>query len=416
MAIQAKPLTNTEVKAAKAIDKELSLHDGGGLLLFVKPSGTKTWRFRYYHPQTKKRTTLTFGSYPAISLADARQMREATKALLEKSIDPQFHQQQQREQEQAINLNTFAKVSADWYEVKKSQPLAENTIKDIWRSLEKYVFPFIGTLPITQLTARHFITALEPIQASGKLETVKRVSQRINEVMDYAVNSGLIPANPAAKIRKAFQTPVKTHMPTIRPEALPGLMKTLSVASIELQTRLLIEWQLLTVTRPAEAAETRWCEINLAENTWTIPAGRMKMRREHVIPLPPQALAILDAMKPISGHREYLFPSSKDPKQPMNSQTANAALRRMGYKGVLVSHGLRAIFSTAANEEGFPPDVIEAALAHVDTNEVRRAYNRSTYLEQRKILMCWWGEFVETAASGKVMASEGARGLRAVND
>lgn len=285
-------------------------------------------------------------------------MREAAKALLEKGIDPQFHQQQQREQEQAINLNTFAKVAADWYEVKKSQPLAANTIKDIWRSLEKYVFPFIANQPISQLTARHFITALEPIQASGKLETVKRVSQRINEVMDYAVNSGLIPANPAAKIRKAFQTPVKTHMPTIRPEALPGLMKTLSVASIELQTRLLIEWQLLTVTRPAEAAETRWNEINLTENTWTIPAGRMKMRREHVIPLPSQALAILDAMKPISGHREYLFPSAKDPKQPMNSQTANAALRRMGYKGVLVSHGLRAIFSTAANEEGFPPDVI----------------------------------------------------------
>ncbi|MEI7375421.1 integrase domain-containing protein [Dickeya chrysanthemi] len=415
MAIQAKPLTNTEVKAARATDKELSLHDGGGLLLFVKPSGTKTWRFRYYHPQTKKRTTLTFGSYPAISLADARQMREAAKALLEKGIDPQFHQQQQREQEQAISLNTFAKVSSDWYEVKKSQPLAANTIKDIWRSLEKYVFPFIGTLPITHLTARHFITALEPIQASGKLETVKRVSQRINEVMDYAVNSGLIPANPAAKIRKAFQTPVKTHMPTIRPEALPGLMKTLSVASIELQTRLLIEWQLLTVARPAEAAETRWSEIDLTQNTWTIPAGRMKMRREHVIPLPPQALAILDAMKPISGHREYLFPSAKDPKQPMNSQTANAALRRMGYKGVLVSHGLRAIFSTAANEAGFPPDVIEAALAHVDTNEVRRAYNRSTYLEQRKVLMCWWGEFVETAATGKSMAADGAKGLRVIN-
>ncbi|AJC66025.1 integrase domain-containing protein [Dickeya zeae] len=405
MAIQAKPLTNTEVKAAKATDKELSLHDGGGLLLFVKPSGTKTWRFRYYHPQTKKRTTLTFGSYPTLSLADARQMREAAKALLEKGIDPQFHQQQQREQEQAISLNTFAKVAADWYEVKKSQPLAENTIKDIWRSLEKYVFPFIANQPISQLTARHFITALEPIQASGKLETVKRVSQRINEVMDYAVNSGLIPANPAAKIRKAFQTPVKTHMPTIRPEALPGLMKTLSVASIELQTRLLIEWQLLTVARPAEAAETRWSEIDLTENTWTIPAGRMKMRREHVIPLPPQALAILDAMKPISGHREYLFPSAKDPKQPMNSQTANAALRRMGYKGVLVSHGLRAIFSTAANEAGFPPDVIEAALAHVDTNEVRRAYNRSQYLEQRKEMMVWWGKHIQLTSLGTMAMS-----------
>ncbi|WP_241664916.1 integrase arm-type DNA-binding domain-containing protein, partial [Pectobacterium polonicum] len=250
------PLTNTEIKAAKPAEKEYTLQDGDGLYLLVKPSGSKIWRFNYYRPDTKKRALISFGSFPAVSLAEARQRREAAKALISKGIDPQFHQQQQREQEQAINLNTFAKVSADWYEVKKSQPLAENTVKDIWRSLEKHVFQFIGTLPITQLTARHFITALEPIQASGKLETVKRVIQRINEIMDYAVNSGLIPANPATKIRKAFQTPVKTHMPTIRPEALPGLMKTLSVASIELQTRLLIEWQLLTVTRPAEAAET----------------------------------------------------------------------------------------------------------------------------------------------------------------
>lgn len=222
------PLTNTEIKAAKPAEKEYTLQDGDGLYLLVKSSGSKIWRFNYYRPDTKKRALISFGSFPAVSLAEARQRRESAKSLISKGIDPQFHQQQQREQEQAINLNTFAKVSADWYEVKKSQPLAENTIKDIWRSLEKYVFPFIGTLPITQLTARHFITALEPIQASGKLETVKRVSQRINEVMDYAVNSGLIPANPAAKIRKAFQTPVKTHMPTIRPEALPGLMKTLS--------------------------------------------------------------------------------------------------------------------------------------------------------------------------------------------
>ncbi|TYL41009.1 integrase domain-containing protein [Dickeya sp. ws52] len=350
MARQTRPLTNTEVKAAKATDKPVVLYDGDGLELLIKPvSNTKLWRFRYYKPTTKKRAMMAFGAYPAVSLADARRMRDETRQLLANGIDPLINRENERLRDEMTKGNTFAKVSADWYEVKKSQPLAENTIKDIWRSLEKYVFPFIANQPISQLTARHFITALEPIQASGKLETVKRVSQRINEVMDYAVNSGLIPANPAAKIRKAFQTPVKTHMPTIRPEALPGLMKTLSVTSIELQTRLLIEWQLLTVARPAEAAETRWSEIDLTQNTWTIPAGRMKMRREHVIPLPPQALAILDAMKPISGHREYLFPSAKDPKQPMNSQTANAALRRMGYKGVLVSHGLRAIFSTAYN-------------------------------------------------------------------
>ncbi len=202
-------------------------------------------------------------------------------------------------------------------------------------------------------------------------------------------------------------------MPTIRPEQLPQLMHDLSIASIERQTRLLIEWQLLTATRPAEASAARWEEINLEAATWTIPAGRMKMRRDHVIPLCAQAMAVLEAMKPISARREHVFPSLKNPVQSMSSQTANAALRRMGYAGVLVSHGLRAIFSTAANEEGFEPDVIEAALAHVDTNEVRRAYNRSNYLEKRKVLMCWWGDFVEAAATGTTIAS-GHRGLRGI--
>ncbi|HEQ2049693.1 TPA: tyrosine-type recombinase/integrase [Raoultella ornithinolytica] len=412
MARHTRPLTNSEVKAAKANDKPVTLYDGEGLELLIKPgSNSKLWRFRYYRPISKKRAMISFGAFPMVSLADARRMRERARALLERDIDPQIHQQQLRDQELIASQNTFAKVAADWYELKKTEQLAPNTIKDIWRSLEKHVIPWIGNRPVTSLVARDFITALDPIKASGKLEALKRVIQRINEVMDYAVNAGLILSNPAAKIRKAFQAPVKKNMPTIRPEALPDLMKTLSVASIELQTRLLIEWQLLTVTRPAESASARWSEIDPNTSTWTIPAGRMKMRREHTIPLPSQALAILDAMRSISGHREYIFPSAKDPKQSMNSQTANAALRRMGYKGILVSHGLRAIFSTAANEAGFPPDVIEAALAHVDTNEVRRAYNRSTYLEQRKVLMIWWGEFVETAATGQMLAGDGAQRL-----
>ncbi|WP_213133830.1 integrase domain-containing protein [Citrobacter sp. FP75] len=413
MAIKTAPLTATQVKNAKATDKEITLTDGGGLILIVKPSGVKTWQIRYYKPGTGKRTTWTLGNYPELSLADARERREQAKALLVRDIDPQHHQRQQREAKELLRGNTFQKVATDWYEMKKSQNLAANTIKDIWRSLEKYVFPDIGNTPISELTARRFVTILEPIKARGNLETLKRVLQRINEVMDFAANSGLIEINTATNVRKAFPTPVKKHMPTIRPEQLPELMRTLSIASIERQTRLLIEWQLLTVTRPVEAAEARWEEINLMDNTWTIPAGRMKMRRDHVIPLCEQALAVLETMKLISAHREYVFPSFKKPTLPMSSQSANAALRRMGYQGVLVSHGLRAIFSTAANEEGFEPDVIEAALAHVDTNEVRRAYNRSTYLEKRIVLMCWWGEFVEAAATGSYMAN-GMRGLRAV--
>lgn len=413
MAIKTAPLTATQIKNAKAPDKEITLTDGGGLILIVKPSGVKTWQLRYYKPDTGKRTTWTLGNYPDLSLADARERREKAKSLLARDIDPQHHQQQKREAEELRRGNTFQRVAADWYEMKKSQNLAANTIKDIWRSLEKYVFPDIGNTPINELTARKFVTILEPIKARGNLETLKRVLQRINEVMDFAANSGLIEINTASNVRKAFPTPVKKHMPTIRPEQLPDLMQTLSIASIERQTRLLIEWQLLTVTRPVEAAETRWEEINLTDKTWTIPAGRMKMRRDHIIPLCEQALAVLEAMKPISAHREYVFPSFKKPTLPMSSQSANAALRRMGYQGVLVSHGLRAIFSTAANEEGFDPDVIEAALAHVDTNEVRRAYNRSNYLEKRIVLMRWWGEFVETASTGVTLAT-GMRGIRAV--
>ncbi|HEL8022068.1 TPA: tyrosine-type recombinase/integrase [Escherichia coli] len=413
MARKTPQLTTTQIKAARPAEKEYTLQDGGGLFLLVKPSGSKLWRFNYYRPSDKKRMLISLGSFDDVSLSDARKRRSEYRALISSGTDPQDYERRKREAESRKKGNTFEKVASDWYEMKKSQNLAPNTIKDIWRSLEKYIFPYIGNTPIDTLTARRFVEILTPIKERGNLETLKRVLQRINEVMDYAANSGLIDANPATNVRKAFPSPVKKHMPTIRPEQLPQLMHDLSVASIERQTRLLIEWQLLTVTRPAEASSTRWEEIDLNAETWTIPAGRMKMRRDHVIPLCGQAMAVLEAMKPISHHREHVFPGLKDPRQPMNSQTANAALRRMGFAGVLASHGLRAIFSTAANEEGFEPDVIEAALAHVDTNEVRRAYNRSNYLEKRVVLMRWWGEFVEAAATGVTLAS-GKRGIRAV--
>ncbi len=172
-------------------------------------------------------------------------------------------------------------------------------------------------------------------------------------------------------------------------------------------------WQLLTITRPAEAAETRWEEEDMEARKWKIPASRMKMNRDHTVPLSDEAIAILEMMKPLSGNREFIFPSRIKPNQPMNSQTVNASLKRVGFGGVLVSHGLRSIASTALNEQGFPPDVIEAALAHVDKNEVRRAYNRSDYLEQRRPMMQWWADFVGVADSGGMIKS-GKEGLRLV--
>jgi len=182
-------------------------------------------------------------------------------------------------------------------------------------------------------------------------------------------------------------------------------MQTMRTASISLSTRCLFMWQLLTITRPAEAAEARWNEIDFDANEWKIPAARMKMNRDHTVPLSDGALAILEMMKPLSGGRDFIFPSRIKPTQPMNSQTVNAALKRAGLGGVLVSHGLRSIASTALNEQGFPPDVIEAALAHVDKNEVRRAYNRSDYLEQRRPMMQWWADFVKRADKGSMVES-----------
>ncbi len=212
--------------------------------------------------------------------------------------------------------------------------------------------------------------------------------------MIYAVNTGLIDANPASGIGMAFEKPKKQNMPTLRPEELPGLLRSLVMSNLSVPTRCLIEWQLLTLVRPSEASGARWEEIDLDAKLWTIPAERMKAKREHIVPLSPQALEILEVMKPISAHREHVFPSRNDPKQAMNSQTASAALKRIGYGGKLVAHGLRSIASTCLNENNFNADAIEASLAHSDRNEVRRTYNRSTYLEQRVGMMLWWGNFV----------------------
>lgn len=197
----------------------------------------------------------------------------------------------------------------------------------------------------------------------GALETVHRLVQRINEIMIYAVNTGLIDANPASGVGMAFEKPKKQNMPTLRPGELPRLMRSLVMSNLSVSARCLIEWLLLTLVRPSEASCTRWVEINFEAKLWTIPAERMKAKREHIVPLSPQTLEILEVMKPISVHREHIFPSRNDPKQPMNSQTANAALKRIGYGGKLVAHGLRSIGSTAMNGESFNPDVIEAALA-----------------------------------------------------
>lgn len=394
MARTTRPLTNTEVLRSKATDKDITLHDGDGLFMVVKTTGKKLWRFRYQRPATKQRTMMGLGAFPALSLADARRLRADYLCLLANGIDPQTQAEKVTEQQQIALDSIFSTVAFNWFTLKQAS-VTPDYAKDIWRSLEKDVFPAIGEIPVQEIKARKLVEALEPIKARGALETVRRLVQRINEIMIYAVNTGLIDANPASGIGMAFEKPKKQNMPTLRPEELPKLMRALVMSNLSVSTRCLIEWQLLTLVRPSEASGTRWSEIDLDAKLWTIPAERMKAKREHIVPLSFQALEILELMKPISAHREHVFPSRNSPKQPMNSQTSNAALKRIGYGGKLVAHGLRSIASTCLNDYGFNSDVIEASLAHIDKNEVRRAYNRSTYLKQRIELMEWWGEFVK---------------------
>ncbi|WP_242628490.1 integrase domain-containing protein [Klebsiella variicola] len=400
------------MKADKPKDADYQLYDGDGLTLLIKASGSKLWQFRYYRPLTKQRTKQSFGAYPAVSLSDARKLRAESRVLLAKDIDPQKHQKEQVRNSQEAKTNTFLLVAERWWNVKKAS-VTEDYADDIWRSLERDVFPAIGDISVTEIKAHTLVKAVQPVQARGALETVRRLCQRINEVMIYAQNTGLIDAVPSVNIGKAFEKPQKKNMPSIRPEQLPQLMQTMRTASISMSTRCLFMWLLLTITRPAEASEARWDEIDFDANEWKIPAARMKMNRKHTIPLSDEALAILATMKSLSGGREFIFPSRIKPTQPMNSQTVNAALKRAGLGGVLVSHGLRSIASTALNEEGFLPDAIEAALAHVDKNEVRRAYNRSDYLEQGRPMMQWWANLIKAADSIPTVCNEVA-GLRLV--
>lgn len=411
MAKTTTPLTNTEVKQAKPRDKEYSLADGGGLLLRIKPTGSRLWVFNYTRPYTKKRANISFGIYPEVGLADARRKKEQARELLAQDIDPKQHKEEKKRQQQDENSKTLAHVVEQWFAIKQTQ-ITPSYADDIIRSLRNHVLPKLGKWPLHLITAPVVIDSLQPLAKSGKLEAVKRVTQRLNEMMVYAVNTGIIQHNPLAGVRHAFETPKVTNNPTLKPEQLPELMQALSTARIRIVTRCLIEWQLHTMTRPSEAAGVRWSEIDQKQGLWVIPPERMKKRKEHSIPLTTQALALLDAIEPISGRSKFVFPSDINPRQCTNSSTANVALKRMGFKGRLTAHGMRSLASTTLNDQGFDADVIEAALAHVDKNAVRAAYNRAQYLQRRQVMMAWWSERIEQAASGNLSLAASRVALR----
>lgn len=411
------PLTDSQVKSAKPKDKDYNLADGDGLNLRVRTNGTKDWIFRFTVPFTSKRTAMSFGKYPVVTLSKAREQRLEALRLLQDNINPIEHKAEFMLEQKRLKSNTLKGIMEDWLKVKRTTITADHAL-DIERSLNSHIMEKLGNRPIHELQPMEVIETLRPLEASGKLEMVKRVSQRLNEIMTYSVNVGILRGNPLSGIKSAFKSPgeTKKHLPTIKPEQLGKLLKDLNRASIKIITRALIEFQLHTMTRPSEAAGARWDEMDFENNLWIIPEERMKMTKkkkdkdekyDHIVPLTPQVLELIEFVKPISGHREFLFPADRNPQKPINSQTANMALKRMGYEKKLVAHGLRALASTTLNEQGFNPDVIEACLAHTDSNQVRKAYNRAEYIPQRREVLEWWSAHIEQSAMQSATLSNG---------
>ncbi|EJA7569093.1 integrase domain-containing protein [Escherichia coli] len=401
MAKIAKKLTDTEIKSTKPADKEINLFDGDGLILRIAPlakGGKKNWYFRYAVPVSKKRTKMSLGTYPHLTLAKARALRDENLSLLANGVDPQVHNNNKAKALKSAIEHTLQAVARKWLDEKvKTSGISQDHAEDIWRSLERNIFPTLGDTPIKEIRPKMLKQHLDPIEKRGVLETLRRIISRLNEIFRYAATEELIEFNPADNLAQRFSKPKKQNMPALPPTELPRFLTVLNNASVRMETRLLIEWQLLTWVRPGEAVRTRWSDIDIETGMWNIPAEFMKMKKPHKVPLSKEALRVLDLMKAISGHREWVFPSIKAPLNHMHEQTGNAAIIRMGFGGELVAHGMRSIARTAAEESGkFRTDVLEAALAHSKKDEIIAAYNRAEYLTERVILMQWWSDFVSS--------------------
>jgi integrase len=406
------PLTATQIKQAKPQEKEYNLNDGNGLALRIKPNGSKLWLFNYYRPISKKRANLSIGKYPDLSLAKARAKTVEARELLAEGIDPKADRDSKQKTAHAILYHTFEAVANDWLKLKASE-VKEGTYKTISNTLINHIFPAIGKQPITAITAPQVITALRPIEAKGNLEVIARVCQYLNQIMRYAVNHGIIHSNSLAGIKEVFMANKATNNPHIKPEQLPELLNAITTANIKKVTRWLILWQMHTMTRPAETALAQWSEIDLENNIWIVPAERMKTGINHQVPLTSETLAILEAIKPLSGNSPYIFPADRDPNSHANKASANMALKRMGYQGKQTAHGLRGLARTMLSDQGFSYEASEACLSHKVGNSVSQSYNHSTYLNQRIKIMAWWSNHISEAAMG-VNSATGFRTLKVI--
>lgn len=400
------PLKDTAVRQAtlgpgkklrKIPDGDGTSKYGTGLYLLLTPTG-KYWRYDYRY--AGKRKTLALGTYPAVSLKQAREAHAEAKRLLAEGVDPMLEKKARK----AEGMQTFRVVAERWREHWKVGK-TEKHDRDVWRRLEIDVFPAIGDAPVGQLGVTAIRNCVKDIEQRGALDMARRQLQKIGQIMRYAVAYDLAERNPVADISPSDILPTrkKRNYSRIDAKDLPKLLQDIDGYVGGEHTRLAMKLMALTFVRTTELIAARWPEIDLEAARWNIPAERMKMRTPHIVPLSRQALDVLRQLQEISFNNEYVFPADTGRKGHMSNNTILFALYRMGYRGRMTGHGFRGVASTILHEHGWPHEHIELQLAHQERDEVSAAYNHARYIPQRAKMMQWWADYLDAQRAGKIV-------------
>lgn len=390
-------LTIIEAKNAKPREKLYRLFDEKGLYLEVTPSGSKYWRMKYRFNGKDKR--IAFGVFPETSLADARTKRDEARKLVSAGTDPAFARKEDRRQRLLRSINTFEGVARAWHsshEVRWS-PYYSATIL---HRLETDIFPYIGNRPVAEISPLELLEAIKRIEKRGAHELARRALALCRQIYKYAIPNGLAERNPATDLSAALTPHKKGHFAALEIKELPGFLQALerNDARLYQQTRNAVRLLMLTFVRTRELIESTWDEFDLENAVWEIPAERMKMRKAHIVPLSRQAIEILKDQKEMAGNWKWVFPNQVRPLTSMSNNTILFAIGRLGYKGRMTGHGFRALAMTAIKEKlGYRHEVVDRQLAHAPRNSVDAAYDRAQFLDDRKVMMQEWSDYIDAA-------------------
>lgn len=393
-------LTALAVKNAKPEEgKPKRLSDGNGLYLLVtqgKNEVLKHWRMDYYRPTDKKRDTLAFGVFPDVSLEEARQKRDQARKHIASGQDPKQVKRRERYERMLESASTFAAITAEYHQL-QSPRWSERHAGEWLKSLEVDALPFLGAIPVNEISAPMILDVVRRIEARGAHEISRRVLQRITAIIQYAVITGRTQFNPAAGMVKALAPKQATEGFAMIPvEELGEMASNIRTYDGHIITRTALEFTLLTASRTSETRLAKWEQFNFDTMLWSIPAEQMKMKRPHIVPLSSQVVKLLDNLKAYTGQSPFLFPDQNAKGRVMSLNTMIYALYRMGYHKRATVHGFRKAFSTILHTSGaWRSEAIEAAIAHKDTNKMRAIYNQSNYLEERRAMMQWWADYID---------------------